>query len=126
MICVVDSSAAIEIVMKRSGAVDLINRIMAADRVIAPTLFHAEAGNVFRKYVQGGFMDKNKGIELYRTAIKIVDEFVDIAVLNEEAVHEAIRLRHSVYDLLYLVLARRNGAELLTCDKRLQSLYISF
>jgi len=126
MICVVDSSAAIEIVMKRSGAVALINRIMAADRVIAPTLFHAEAGNVFRKYVQGGFMDKNKGIELYRTAIKIVDEFVDIAVLNEEAVHEAIRLRHSVYDLLYLVLARRNGAELLTCDKRLQSLYISF
>ena len=125
MICVIDSSAAIEIVLKKSGAVDLINRIMAADKVIAPALFFAETGNVFRKYVQGRFLDKEQGIELYRTAIRIVDEFVEIESLNDEAVSESIRLNHSVYDLLYLVLARRNGAKLLTCDKKLQALYDS-
>ena len=125
MICVVDSSAAVEIVLRKSGAIDLINRIMAADKVIAPALFYAETGNVFRKYIQGGFLEKEQGISLYRTALLIVDEFTDIAELNKEAVHEAIRLKHSVYDLLYVVLARRNGAKLLTCDKKLQALYSS-
>jgi len=126
MICVIDSSAAVEIALRKSGAVDLINRIMAADKVIAPALFYAETGNVFRKYIQGDFLDKEQGIALYRTAIRIVDEYADIAALIEEAVHEAIRLNHSVYDLLYLILARRNGAKLLTCDKKLQALYSSF
>ena len=122
MICVIDANAAAEIVLKRSAAIDLINRIFAADRVIAPSLFYAETANTFRKYVQGGFLDKEKGDELYRKAIQIVDEFVDIAELSEEAFHEAIRLKHSAYDMFYLVLARRNGAKLLTCDKKLQQL----
>ena len=126
MICVIDSSAAVEIVLKKSGAADLINRIMAADKVIAPKLFYAEVGNVFRKYILGEFLDKEQGIKLYRTAISIVDEFTDIEELNEEAVHESIRIKHDVYDLLYMILARRNGAKLLTCDKKLKELYSSF
>jgi len=126
MICVIDASAAVEIVLKKSGAIDLINRIMVADKVIAPALFYAEVGNVFRKYIQGGFLDKEQGIQLYRTAIHMVDEFADIETLSEEAVHEAIRVRHDVYDMLYMILARRNGAKLLTCDKKLQELYSSF
>jgi len=126
MICVIDSSAAVEIVLRKNGAVDLINRIMAAEKVVTPTLFYAETGNVFRKYIQGRFLEKERGIALYRTTIRLVDEFIDIAELNEEAVHESIRLNHSVYDLLYLVLARRNGAKLLTCDKKLHALFSSF
>ena len=126
MICVIDSSAAVDIVLKKGGAIDLINRIISADKVIAPALFYSEVGNVFRKYIQGGYLEKEHGLALFRTAIRIVDEFTDIAELNEEAVHEAIRLDHSVYDLLYLILARRNGAKLLTCDKKLQAIYSSF
>ena len=125
MICVLDASAAVEIALKKSGAIDLINRMMAADKVIAPALFFAEVGNVFRKYVQGGYLDKRQGFELYQTAIRMVDEFADIQTINEEAVHEAMRMNHSVCDLLYLVRARRNGAKLITCDQRLQILYAS-
>jgi len=109
----------------KAGAMDLINQIMAADRVIAPALFYAEVGNVFRKYVLGGILNKEKGIELFRTAVSMVDEFEDIEVLSEEALHEAIRLKHDVYDMMYMVLARRNGAKLLTCDKKLKGLYAS-
>ena len=126
MICVLDSSAAVEIVLIKSDSIDLINRIMAADKVIAPTLFYAEVGNVFQKYVRGKFLEKEQGIELFRTAIRIVDEFMDIESLIEEATSEAIRLNHDVYDLLYMILARRNGAKLLTCDKKLKELYASF
>ena len=118
MICVIDASAAVEVVMKKSGAIDLINRLMAAEKTIAPTLFYAEAGNAFRKYVQGNHIDETQGLACYRAAIQIVDEFAEIKILIDEAVVEAIRLNHSVYDMLYLILARRNGAKLLTCDKR--------
>ena len=125
MICVIDASAAVEVVMKRSGAAGLINRIMAAEKTIAPALYYAEVGNVFRKYVSGNHIDEAQGLACYRDAIQIVDEFAEIQVLIDEAVVEAIRLNHSVYDMLYLILARRNGAKLLTCDKKLQSLHAS-
>ena len=122
MICVIDASAAVEVVMKRSGAIDLINRIMTAEKTIAPTLFYAEVGNVFRKYVQGNHIDVTQGLACYKAAVQIVDEFVDIQALIDEALTEAIRLKHTVYDMLYLILSRRNGAKLLTCDKKLQAL----
>ena len=40
----------------------------------------------------------------------------------DEAFLEAARLDHSVYDLLYLTLARRRAATLFTADRRLVSL----
>ena len=126
MICVIDANAAAEIVLERDAAVDLINRIFAAEKVIAPSLFCAEIANTFRKYVQGGYFDAERGADLYREAIRVVDEFVDVAQLSEEAFFEALRHKHSAYDMFYLVLARRNGAKLLTCDKRLQGLYEGF
>lgn len=125
MICVLDASASVEIILKRNKAADLISFIINAEKVIAPSLFYAETGNVFRKYVQGGFFEQERGLTLYRESIRLVDEFIDIAVLNEEAVSEAMRLNHSVYDVMYMILARRNGAKLLTCDKVLQQLYNS-
>ena len=39
-----------------------------------------------------------------------------------EALHQAVALSHPVYDLLYAVLARRTGAGVLTCDRRLATL----
>ena len=51
-----------------------------------------------------------------------VDEFVDDGDLLVEALSEAVKLDHSFYDMLYLVLARRTASPLVTCDKRLASL----
>ena len=123
MICVIDASAAVEIVLRKSNAIDMINRIIASEKVIAPALFYTETGNTFRKYIKGGYLEKDQGVKLFKDSLKIVDEITDIALLIDEAVNESIRLDHSVYDMLYLVLARRNGAKLLTCDKKMQALY---
>jgi predicted nucleic acid-binding protein len=41
---------------------------------------------------------------------------IPIAENNLEALHEAIRLEYSIYDILYVTLARRTGAVLLTLD----------
>ena len=51
-----------------------------------------------------------------------VDEYVDIAENNEEAMNEAIRIGHSTYDLLYFTLARRYSGLLMTLDKELKEI----
>jgi predicted nucleic acid-binding protein len=52
----------------------------------------------------------------------LVDEFAPIEHDHCEALHEAVRLDYSVYDMLYLILARRYEALLLTCDGPLNSI----
>jgi predicted nucleic acid-binding protein len=52
----------------------------------------------------------------------LIDEYWTISLNSEEALGEAIRLNHSVYDLLYLTIARRTAATLLTQDKMLKDL----
>ena len=41
-------------------------------------------------------------------------------MLEGEKSNEAVRLNHSAYDMLHLVLARRTGSTLFTLDKKLQ------
>jgi len=55
-------------------------------------------------------------------AQNLVDEYHEINKNNSEALIESVRLKHSVYDMLYLTLARREGATLLTLDKKLLTL----
>ena len=53
-------------------------------------------------------------------AISLIDEIHPSDDLVVEAFNEAVRLNHSAYDMLYLVLARRTGSTLFTLDKELQ------
>ena len=47
MIIVLDTSAAVEIVLKRERAISLGKNVVQADWIIAPTLFISEITNVF-------------------------------------------------------------------------------
>lgn len=55
-------------------------------------------------------------------ALEAVDLYVLASDLFEEVFPESVRLNYSVYDLFYLVLARRLGALLATCNRRLAAL----
>jgi predicted nucleic acid-binding protein len=55
-------------------------------------------------------------------AENLIDDYTGISENIIEAMNEAIRVEHSVYDMLYLTLARRTGAMLLTMDKKLLGL----
>jgi predicted nucleic acid-binding protein len=122
MICVLDASAAVEIVMRRDRSIDFINTLMQADRVIAPSIYCAETANVIRKYVLFENLDREKADRLFSDATKLIDSFIPIPDLISESFAESIRLDHPVYDVLYFVLARRNGARILSCDKRMIAL----
>jgi predicted nucleic acid-binding protein len=122
MILVLDANAGIEIVLKRERSHQFKEYIAKSRKVISSDLYKAESANTLWKYIKGGFIPKEKGPELLRLALGLVDEYHDIAEYTAEALHESIRLNHSSYDMLYFTLARRNGAGLLTVDKRLREL----
>jgi predicted nucleic acid-binding protein len=122
MIVVLDASAGIEIALGRKKAKDLSLYLNDASQVISSDLYKAETGNVIWKYVQANLLGKEGSIQIYHFCRDMIDEYIDISKNIEEAINESIRLKHSTYDLLYLTLARRNGATLLSLDKKLNEL----
>jgi predicted nucleic acid-binding protein len=118
---VLDASAALAAAM--GPAKPLVAEIVGrADVVSTPELFVAEVTNGLWKYVAMRDLSIGAAIELLATALDLVDGFHDLAELAEDALREAARHRHPVYDLYYAVLARREGAAILTFDRRLKEL----
>lgn len=122
MILVLDANAGIEIALDREKATILNSFLDRADKVVTSDLYKAETANVIYKYVRSGLLSKDQAIEKLNFCDFLIDEFVDIATNKEEALLESIHTNHSTYDLLYLTLARRTGARLLSLDKRLNAL----
>jgi predicted nucleic acid-binding protein len=122
MILVLDANAGIEIVLDREKSALLNGFLSRADKVLTSDLYKAETANVIFKYVRSGLLDKDQAIEKLLFCDSLIDEFVDISMNKEEALMESIHSGHSTYDLLYLTLARRTGARLLSLDKKLNLL----
>jgi predicted nucleic acid-binding protein len=122
MIVVLDCNAAIEIVLDREKGRRFRPLIESAEKTITPEFFRIEAADVLRKYYKGNYIKKEDCGKLLELAENLIDEFVPIAENNAEALYEAIRLDYSAYDMLYLTLARRTGAMLVTLDKTLNSI----
>jgi predicted nucleic acid-binding protein len=122
MIVVLDASAGIEIALDRKKAKEYYSYLNDASQVITSDLYKAETGNVIWKYVKANLLEKEKSIQVYQFCRDIIDGYIDISENIEEAINESIRLKHPTYDLLYLTLARRNGAILLSLDKKLNEL----
>jgi predicted nucleic acid-binding protein len=122
VIIVLDANAGIEIALDREKSKILNSFIEVSSKVITSDLYKAETTNVLYKYIKAGLLKKHEAIEKLNYCEMIVDYFIDIKENQEESLLESIRLNHSVYDLLYLTLARRNGARLITLDKKLNKL----
>ena len=122
MIYVLDTCAAFEIAFHGPKYSLFMNAVASAEKVIAPTLFDSEVTNVLWKYARNGAIDEENARKTLAYLLQMVDEYTDTSELAIEALHEGIRLGHSIYDMFYLVLARHNGATLLTTDKKLKAL----
>jgi predicted nucleic acid-binding protein len=122
MIAVLDASAGIEIALGREKAKIFNSHMIEATKIISSDLYKAETSNVIWKYVKANLLTKENAMQTYKYCESIVEEFIDISENAEEAINESIRLNHSTYDLLYFILARRNGGVLITLDKKLGDL----
>lgn len=119
---VLDCCAAVDIVRGTTKGLALKSLLLTDEIVITSELFHAELIYAFQKYVDAALMDKAQALTLIKNATDLVDEFVPLQENYVEAFHQAVVSKHSSYDMLYLTLARRNAATLVTLDKKLNSL----
>lgn len=121
MICVLDTSAAVTVVLKRQEAAFIAGLLGQAEWVISPELFVAEAANVFWKYHLHSGLEKDRCAKFLADAVALPDDLVRMEVLSREAFSLACRLKITACDALYLVLARRHDACLLSLDGRLNT-----
>ena len=119
MIVVLDASAAIEIVMGRKSGDRLAKYVLEADWVIAPTLFISEVTNTVWKYHKLADFPYQSCEKALERALALPDDFINELDLYREAFKLSCTLNHPVYDMFYLVLARRNSGRLLTLDRQL-------
>jgi predicted nucleic acid-binding protein len=120
MIIVIDASAGIEIALDRAKSALFSQKLLSAKKVISSDLYKIEVANIIWKYVKANLLEKEKANQTLELTQSLVDEYIDIAENNEEAMNESIRMGHSTYDLLYFTLARRYSSSLMTLDKELK------
>jgi predicted nucleic acid-binding protein len=119
---VLDASAAVRMVMRANGADALLESVSTATVVAAPSLYASEVANALWKYLEATKLDAETALERLEEAVNLIDAFTPDWELTTEALTEAARYEHPVYDLLYAVLARRPGCAVLTMDERLREL----
>ena len=122
MIIILDTSAAIEIVLRRDKSESYSELLSKADWVIAPDIYVSEIVNVFWKYHQFSDLSLDfcqSGIE---NALTMVDDLISTKELYKEAFALSCMSGHPVYDTQFLILARRHNGTLLTLDKKLSKL----
>lgn len=119
---VLDTSAAVELLLQRKNAKALAQNLAEAEWVQVPTLFTTELVNVFWKYHQFQKLPAETCEKLISQGLALPDHFADERDLWTESFDLACQTAHPVYDIVYLVLARRHSAHLLTEDKKLKRL----
>lgn len=122
MIAVLDASAAVGIVMQQPQAAHLVSYLEEASLVLAPDLFVSVVCNVFWKYRKADLLEQAEVKRSLSQALELPDRIEAASSCYQEAFALALRHQHPFYDALYLVLARRHNALLLTIDKRLSAL----
>ncbi len=119
MTAVLDVSAAIEILLQKEKKELFNTTYEKASWVIAPDLYIAEISNVLWKYYKSGLISHMECIQYVEDGIELIDDYFPSKELWKEALGEGIKNTHSIYDMYYAVLARRNDATLITNDSKL-------
>ncbi|MCP9926367.1 type II toxin-antitoxin system VapC family toxin [Cyanobium sp. CH-040] len=121
-VLVLDASVAVRLVTNTCGQDDWGDQIEQAALVLAPELMLTEVANVLWKLQRSNALQHVDPQVLLADARELVDAIEPDRSLQVEALALACHLNHPVYDCLYLALARRQAARLLTADRRLQLL----
>jgi len=119
---VLDASAALRLVCHDPMAASWAEQLQQASLVLAPELMLTEVANALWKLQRAGSLAGLDPQLLLADARDLVDQIDPDRHLQVEALALACHLDHPVYDCLYLALARREAAVLLTADQRMQRL----
>jgi len=119
---VLDASAVLRLITHDPIASGWVEQVGQAPLVLAPELMLTEVANALWKLQRGAGLAGMDPQQLLTDAADLVDQIEPDRHLQVEALALACHLNHPVCDCLYLALARREAAFLLTADQRLQRL----
>ncbi len=122
MILILDTSAALDILLGKGECQKYKDQVEQAETVIAPELYISEISNIAWKYSKIARFAHEEILALAEDGINLVDYFVPVEHIWKESLREAVNNDHPVYDCLYVVCARRNDGILLTRDRKLKRL----
>jgi predicted nucleic acid-binding protein len=111
-----DVCGAMEILLQKERADKFGKLLQDATLIVAPDLYIAELTNTMWKYCRANILTRDECAQYIKDGINYVDKFIDGKELWQEAFSEGINNSHSIYDMFYLVAARRNDAVLITTD----------
>ena len=95
-----------------------------AELVLAPELMLTEVSNTLWRLQKAGQLQAEGLQQCLSRAAALVDHIEPDRHLQVEALALACHLDHPVYECLYLALARREAAVLLTADQKLMALAV--
>ncbi|MDR1287496.1 MAG: type II toxin-antitoxin system VapC family toxin [Treponema sp.] len=113
---VLDVCGAMEILLQKEKADAFGNIVQEAALVIAPDLYISELTNTLWKYYRAAILTKDECVQYIKDGISYVDKFINGKDMWQEAFSEGINNNHSIYDMFYMVTARRNDGVLITND----------
>jgi predicted nucleic acid-binding protein len=120
--CVLDASAALCIALNKQETSEYVTLIESTDWVIAPDIFIPEVTNALWKYHQFEDLPIHLCELALDTSIHLIDDVVESKALYNESFAMACQVGQPVYDVLYLITARRHNGVLITADKRLSKI----
>ena len=120
MSVVVDTNVLAYLVLEDEAHVEAIHAVLAGfDTILAPSHWQAELLSAFWLTVRSGRMTADQALVYFRCVRGLVQVEVPVEELHEVALRLALEEDHSPYDTLFVALAHREDAPLLTYDRKL-------
>lgn len=115
---VVDASVAVKWVAEEEDS-DKADRLLSGlYELHAPRLLTAELGNALWRKARAGTMRRSRAALLAAAIAEMPIRWAEDEVVASASVRLALELDRPVYDCVYLALAHRLGATLVTADAR--------
>lgn len=96
-----------------------VSALEAIEQIIVPDSLFAELGNVVWQWIQFRQLPIQTGLEVLEDAEALIDKIVPIVDVREIALELAVRANHSFYDALFVAVAIREQAQVITFDRKL-------
>ena len=116
---VVDASVAVKWFVPEDGSDRADTALGGRFALFAPKLVLTEVANAFWKKIRRGLMTEADAQDRLSALPRYFDLLLDAEELLPRALSLAATFDHPVYDFIYLEVARRHDAVLLTADERL-------
>ncbi len=116
---VLDASVLVKLVVEEAGSEDALALLDRIDRRVIPDWALIEAAGALWNKVKYLRLAERHAEECLDNLARFVDEIIPTRELVSECLGMALRIRHPVYDALYLTLAVKLDGTVITADKAL-------